>query len=910
MRKKLMFVLVAVCALSCGAAVFTACASDEVPVHNHRYIEHEAVAATCVSEGNVAYQECPYCGEYFIDGNKVERSDIVIEIDNTNHTLSDVASQAAKCVEAGLLAHQECDDCHKLFLNGTEVQQADVTVAPRGSHAYSAGALNCSDCDGYKLLFNGEYIEIDGSNKKKLVTNPRGASYAAGSKAGYLTASLTNRITLGTQVATGTTAANRGDYWEISSPDASRQLSCFTRFAYGNGDEAYVGKFLMVFDASVTTETQVQRIGVKLVDSVDAAVISSVECSKLLGTNSSEENNPNRKLEVGVTYRFAYEIELTEVDQIVQIFTVFDKGIQTVKLSNLHFVNLEEKTGNAHVMLINFADATAPLTKFEECGHAWQYAINDTKATCLTEGYLAHDYCPQCGARTKDGEPATDLILPKVDHDYGELHETTQSTCEVKGHDAYYQCSWCKSYFDSEKTKIEQINEYDLLDHTGVWQHTVEKHWLSCTLCNKDVNEGAHVPGAEATDTTAQKCTVCGRVITPALSHVHTPGALVPQKAPSCTENGNPAYYQCTDPDCGKYFSDKQCTVEIQASDISIDATGHTMADKVEAKPVTCTEDGNLEYYYCSICKKYFADNEGLTDITDTYFLKKLGHKMTHHTKVEQATCAERVHDAYYSCSNCNKLYQDADGETVLDNVAFTGEKIAHNFNEGVCSVCGAKEVAHTITIKSGATGNNSAGSTIKSTIVSNPGTWGVQYNDNNTKVDIEGGALKIEVPNNKSQRAAFVRVIPANADNTAFVGAYRISFDFKLTKSGDNTTGTATVQLGLSLQNASTTVAGDVSADETEKSLELGKTYRFTAYVESVSAGEFFQFTLRNIANGGLKDFEISNVSFVYESEAAKTGGYVFEKLAFGEPVGTVVTPEAGATEAILPENKYGYAA
>ena len=44
-------------------------------------------------------------------------------------------------------------------------------------------------------------------------------------------------------------------------------------------------------------------------------------------------------------------------------------------------------------------------------------------------------------------------------------------------------------------------------------------------------------------------------------------------KAPTCTEEGNVAYWKCS---CGKYFSDAACTTEIAESQITLEALGHS----------------------------------------------------------------------------------------------------------------------------------------------------------------------------------------------------------------------------------------------------------------------------------------------------------------------------------------------
>lgn len=37
---------------------------------------------------------------------------------------------------------------------------------------------------------------------------------------------------------------------------------------------------------------------------------------------------------------------------------------------------------------------------------------------------------------------------------------------------------------------------------------------------------------------------------------------------------------------------------------------------KVEAKDMNCTEDGNIEYWYCDTCGKYFSEEDAENSIT------------------------------------------------------------------------------------------------------------------------------------------------------------------------------------------------------------------------------------------------------------------------------------------------------
>ena len=58
----------------------------------------------------------------------------------------------------------------------------------------------------------------------------------------------------------------------------------------------------------------------------------------------------------------------------------------------------------------------------------------------------------------------------------------------------------------------------------------------------------------------------------------------------------------------------KYCGVELSRTPKTIEAPGHTMThfDRVEA---TTEADGNVEYWFCSVCSKYFSDAEGNTEI-------------------------------------------------------------------------------------------------------------------------------------------------------------------------------------------------------------------------------------------------------------------------------------------------------
>ncbi|MFQ9104537.1 MAG: leucine-rich repeat protein [Oscillospiraceae bacterium] len=115
----------------------------------------------------------------------------------------------------------------------------------------------------------------------------------------------------------------------------------------------------------------------------------------------------------------------------------------------------------------------------------------------------------------------------------------------------------------------------------------------------------------------------------------------------------------------GKYNS------ELTKATIHYASTHAHNVEHVPGKAASCTETGNLEYWLCSICGKYFTD-EGFTQSTDEagVVVPALGHAMTRKEAVKP-TAQAAGNIEYYICSRCEKLFKDALGteETTLEEV-------------------------------------------------------------------------------------------------------------------------------------------------------------------------------------------------------------------------------------------------
>lgn len=95
----------------------------------------------------------------------------------------------------------------------------------------------------------------------------------------------------------------------------------------------------------------------------------------------------------------------------------------------------------------------------------------------------------------------------------------------------------------------------------------------------------------------------------------------VERKDPTCTEKGNIEYWYCEA--CRKYFQDEALTKELKQEETILPATGHNLT-KVDEKKPTVDAAGKIEYWYCEVCNKYFSDEKAEHEITleDTIIAK------------------------------------------------------------------------------------------------------------------------------------------------------------------------------------------------------------------------------------------------------------------------------------------------
>lgn len=85
----------------------------------------------------------------------------------------------------------------------------------------------------------------------------------------------------------------------------------------------------------------------------------------------------------------------------------------------------------------------------------------------------------------------------------------------------------------------------------------------------------------------------------------------------NCTAKAHSQYWQCSK--CGQIFADAEGTKTAKLKDFETgkkDKTKHTDLKHFPSKAATCTEKGNIEYWYCSGCDNYYSDAAGTVKTT------------------------------------------------------------------------------------------------------------------------------------------------------------------------------------------------------------------------------------------------------------------------------------------------------
>lgn len=126
-----------------------------IEAKGHVYNQHPAVSATCTADGNELYYTCDVCKKIF-DKDKNE-IDLVPTITKGEHAYKEVAAKEPSCTEAGNELYYTCEGCNGLF-DKDKKPIAEIPVIPAKNHAYHKVEEKAATCEAEG---NQEYYTCD-----------------------------------------------------------------------------------------------------------------------------------------------------------------------------------------------------------------------------------------------------------------------------------------------------------------------------------------------------------------------------------------------------------------------------------------------------------------------------------------------------------------------------------------------------------------------------------------------------------------------------------------------------------------------------------------------------------------------------------------------------------------------------
>ena len=125
-----------------------------------------------------------------------------------------------------------------------------------------------------------------------------------------------------------------------------------------------------------------------------------------------------------------------------------------------------------------------------------------------------------------------------------------------------------------------------------------------------------------------------------------------------CHSNGNIEYWFCAD--CEGFWQDEALTQLTNSKNVVLPATGSENVTHFEAVEPGCHYNGNIEYWFCADCEGFWQD-EALTQLTNSknVILPATDDGDVQHVEAKDPTCSENGNIEYWFCSKCEKFWQD-----------------------------------------------------------------------------------------------------------------------------------------------------------------------------------------------------------------------------------------------------------
>ena len=295
--------------------------------------------------------------------------------------------------------------------------------------------------------------------------------------------------------------------------------------------------------------------------------------------------------------------------------------------------------GQINYPMVLTASASAHQHIYEEEVVSDAYKAAD--ATCDTAAaYYYSCTCGKAGTETfYDGEP--------LGHDWGEPN--WQWTNDGTAAAVSFTCQRDNTHTQSPSVNIESTTTDPDCTKDGQTLYTASAILDGTTYTSTNtvkISMLGHTGGTA----TCHSQKICERCLTGY-------GELNPENHEGETEIRNRTEASCTEKG---YSGDTYCLgcgAKI-ADGTEIDVLGHD-SEAVAAKTATCTEAGNISYWHCKTCDKYFSNEECTEEITkEDTLIPATGHGKTEITGAKEATCTAEGYTGDKICAVCKEVIE------------------------------------------------------------------------------------------------------------------------------------------------------------------------------------------------------------------------------------------------------------
>ena len=281
---------------------------------------------------------------------------------------------------------------------------------------------------------------------------------------------------------------------------------------------------------------------------------------------------------------------------------------------------------------------------------------------CHYEGNIAYWTCGECEKVWAD-EALTQLtniknvVVPAVGGEVVHV-EAVEPSCFEPGNVEHWYCEKCEQVWTDEA--LTQLSNHKNVIVAAA--HEIEHIEAVTPTCHDDGNVEywyCTECGYAWTDELLREVTNLKSIIVPATGE----GNVVHMEAvePGCHYTGNVEYWICYE--CEKVWTDEALTQLSNTKNVVVPAK-ETTATKVEAKAPTCSANGNVAYWTCEECEQVWAD-EALTQLTniknvtiakdkDAHTVEKWVHICNDKDCDDTVKCADHKYKG--TCEGCGKV--------------------------------------------------------------------------------------------------------------------------------------------------------------------------------------------------------------------------------------------------------------